>query len=60
MKASNLLLADLCYKIFGTSYSETDIQSISAVIIFMNMGSLETTSLKMRIGIFLKTRTSVH
>lgn len=40
-----------CYRQFcaisGTFYSETDLQSNSVFIVFMNMGSLETASLKM-------------
>lgn len=49
MTASKVLLADLCYNIFGTFYSETDLHSNSAFFVVMNMGPLETISLKMRI-----------
>lgn len=55
MIASKVLLADLCYSIFGTFYSETDLQSNSALA-FINMAPLETISLKMGIWNFFEDK----
>lgn len=56
MIASKVLLADLCYSIFGTFYSENDLQSNSAFAFMMNMAPLETISLKMGIWNFFEDK----